>query len=165
MEGSLKFRFQTALPEQGIRKEKFCNLIKCYSISMCLCYERTRYTPRLHKPCEINRKWESLGRRQKCQYSVGSRPRFDSVNMVEDDTRPFLKEWTMKNKLLRTEKHKISHYHSLNHEDCQGQKEYRRHLCCCNKTRKLQGKSSKHFLCRQVKSGSTGCHGYKVHLL
>lgn len=43
--------------------------------------------------------------------------------MVEDDTRPFLKEWTMKNKLLRTEKHKISHYHSLNHEDCQGQKE------------------------------------------
>lgn len=43
--------------------------------------------------------------------------------MMEDGKRPFLKELTMKKKLLRTEKHKISHYHILNHEDCQGQKE------------------------------------------
>lgn len=62
------------------------------------------------------------------------------VNTVEDGTRPFFKELTMKNKLLRTEKHKISHYHSLNHEDCQGQKECAEGVCCCNKTRKLQGK-------------------------
>lgn len=48
---------------------------------------------------------------------------FDSVNMVENGKKPFLEELPMKNKLRRTEKQKISHYHSLNHEDCQGQKE------------------------------------------
>ena len=47
LEDSLKFRFCAALAELGIRKEKFCNLIKCYSVSTYLCCGRTRHTPGL----------------------------------------------------------------------------------------------------------------------
>lgn len=82
--------------------------------------------------------------------------------MVEDGTRPFLKEATMKNKLLRSEKQEISHYHSLNHEDFQGQKECTEGIfAVAIKPENFKEKNTKHSLCRQIKSESTGYHGYK----
>lgn len=64
--------------------------------------------------------------------------------------------------MVRHKMREAQAYHGLTLESWHDQKEHiEGTIAIAIKIENFKEKKSQHFLCRQIKSGSTGCHGYK----